>query len=471
MSVALKKKTSKRKKRYPDIPNLSRRISEQLEFQFDVAATNGNSFRDSAFADNKNQPIHRWVPWIAGFSSQFVQDCFDLFLKNRNPKSKPCILDPFAGVGTTLVRAMLNGYKTIGFEINPYATLACKVKLGASGVDTKTLGKYCEKYLMAAAESNGSAKSHRPQEFKSRIPFFSAEVESQVLTFLDFLKTIRNPVIADIFRLAFGAVMVSFSNYTYEPSLSSRPGAGKPLIQHADVSATILAKLMEIYSDIDWLKDELARTRALGEGTVYNMDFLCNYSVLPANSIDLMVTSPPYMNNYHYIRNTRPQLFWLSLVSCTSDLKHLEEANLGKYWQTVRASQPLKLKFHHPHLSKILESIRETRKEKGSYGGPGWANYVTSYFNDSYRFLTGLKHVLKKGGVGVIVIGNSIIQGHDIQIDLIANDLAEQIGLLPAGIQRIRSKRVGASITQSSVRRGDLNKAQLYESAVILQKK
>jgi len=55
----------------------------QLSFDFADKTRNGNGFRDPAFADNKTQPLHRWVPWIAGFSAQFVQDCFETFLNNR----------------------------------------------------------------------------------------------------------------------------------------------------------------------------------------------------------------------------------------------------------------------------------------------------------------------------------------------------------------------------------------------------
>jgi len=39
------------------------------------------SFRDSAFNGNKKLPFHRWVPWIAGFSSNFVEDCFRNYLE------------------------------------------------------------------------------------------------------------------------------------------------------------------------------------------------------------------------------------------------------------------------------------------------------------------------------------------------------------------------------------------------------
>jgi hypothetical protein len=40
---------------------------------------NTSVFSDSAFAGNKTQPIHRWVPWIAGFSSDFVRNARNLF--------------------------------------------------------------------------------------------------------------------------------------------------------------------------------------------------------------------------------------------------------------------------------------------------------------------------------------------------------------------------------------------------------
>jgi hypothetical protein len=206
-------------------------------------------------------------------------------------------------------------------------------------------------------------------------------------------------------------------------------------------------------------------------GQIYNLDFLASEDVLPPRSVDLMVTSPPYMNNYHYVRNTRPQLFWLSLVSSPKELRRLEEANFGKYWQTVRGAEPVEPHFHHPQLVEILARLRETRPEKGPYGGPGWANYVAAYFNDCDRFCRVLKHALERRGVGVVVIGNSIIQGHEIKTDLILAHIARQHGFELVGVQMIRTKRVGASITTSAVRRGDQSQATLYESAIIVRKK
>jgi len=109
------------------------------EQQTSLFPLNGNghaAFRDPAFADNKNLPIHRWVPWIAGYSASFVDDAISTYLANRKAA---VVLDPFCGVGTTLLQAVLRGHNAIGFEINPYPALAGRVKLSASAINLAEL--------------------------------------------------------------------------------------------------------------------------------------------------------------------------------------------------------------------------------------------------------------------------------------------------------------------------------------------
>lgn len=60
------------------------------------AATNG--FRDSSFAKNKNLPLHRWVPWVAGFSAKFVEDALRTYLPRG--VSNAWVLDPISAVST-----------------------------------------------------------------------------------------------------------------------------------------------------------------------------------------------------------------------------------------------------------------------------------------------------------------------------------------------------------------------------------
>ena len=84
-------------------------------------------FRDPAFAANRSAPVHRWVPWIAGFSKHFIEDAISTYASG----DRQTVLDPFAGVGTTLVEADLAGHEAVGFEINPYAAFAARLKLEA----------------------------------------------------------------------------------------------------------------------------------------------------------------------------------------------------------------------------------------------------------------------------------------------------------------------------------------------------
>lgn len=429
-------------------------------------------FRDPAFGENKSLPVHRWVPWIAGFSATFVDGVCHQFLQQQKRSQSPLVLDPFAGVGTTLLQATHLGYNAIGFEINPYPALAASTKLRASNINLQKLDDVVHEAQKISRSwcINPPPKDVAKPDLRTRIPFFSPRVERQVLHALAFISKVDDKDIADLFRIAFGSVIVGMSNYSYEPSLGTRPSAGKSLIEDADVGAILLKKLQHMRADIAWLNEEARESTGIGRGKVINANFLTRNDLLESKSVDLMITSPPYMNNYHYVRNTRPQLYWLSFISSPEEQRHLETGNFGKYWQTVRDSVDIHLGFEDKALDGLLNELRGIRKIQGAYGGLGWANYVASYFNDCYEFLGILKRVLKRKGVGVVVIGNSIIQGVEIKVEQILARVALLQGFTVEGIPRIRDKRVGASITQSSVRRGDRSSATLYESAVIVRK-
>ena len=95
-----------------------------------------SGFRDTAFSGNHDRTLHRWVPWIAGFSGSFVAGVLE---DSRGGRGRLRVLDPFAGVGTTLIEALKQGHDAIGFEVNPWAALACKAKTGAVRYDGATL--------------------------------------------------------------------------------------------------------------------------------------------------------------------------------------------------------------------------------------------------------------------------------------------------------------------------------------------
>ena len=424
---------------------------------------------DPQSASNKSTPIHRWVPWIAGFSADFVKT----IIKSHKLKGG-IVLDPFAGVGTTLIEASALGNDVIGFEINPYAAFASKMKLNASTIDTSLLAQHINKLIEFHSRvvlSEYQPKSSPPEGFKTREQFYSPIVLHKVLTLLDFIETIENGNIKDIFLLAFAATMVQYSNYSYEPSLGTRAAAGKPVIDDFPVIETIIEKLGQYQSDIKWLTTRLNGYQPNKQ--IINDSIFNSKKHIKSNTVDLVITSPPYLNNYHYIRNTRPHLYWLGFASNTKDVKPLENDNFGKYWQTVRGKELVDLEFENPpeSLKEDLSILRTLNKEKGVYGGNGWANYAASYFNDCYKLSLNLHHAMKSKATAYVVIGNSILQGLMIPTDEYFGRIAEGIGFELVDIHIPRKTRVGNSIINSKVRVGKAKKKhKLYEAVVEIRK-
>lgn len=429
-------------------------------------------FADSAFTENRDEQMHRWVPWIAGFSAAFVNDVLDQLPRGR----RALVLDPFAGVGTTLVEGVRRGHDVVGYEINPYAALACRMKLMALELDADQLLQRSAAFTEFVAESTADAGrvpgQKAPPNFVSRVPFFSPRVERQVLFALDFIASESDPIVADFLRVAVGATMVGYSNYSYEPSLSRRSVAGKQDVLDCDVAGVLAAKLYEMCSDIAGFQVGVQRLGRKGKprADVYPESYLDSDGRVAPSSVDVVVTSPPYLNNYHYVRNTRPQLYWLGIVTSNSDLKAMEQTSFGKFWQTVRAGPEVKLEMRYPKLASVIARLSEENRGRGVYGGRGWANYAATYFNDCVRFCQRTIELMKPGGLVVVVIGNNILQGVEVRTDEFFAGIAEMCGCRVAGMHRVRKKRTGTSIINSSVRAGKVKqRTELYETAIELR--
>ena len=122
--------------------------------------------------------------------------------------------------------------------------------------------------------------------------------------------------------------MVMYSNYSYEPSLGRRVSAGKQDVDDFPVGEAVGHKLREMAEDIRWMQAQLnGRTP---KAQIFNESFFCTREQIRPSTVDLLITSPPYLNNYHYNRNTRPHLYWLGFVNAPHELKDLENDNFGK---------------------------------------------------------------------------------------------------------------------------------------------
>src|SRR5207244_11748618 len=120
------------------------------------------------------------------------------------------------------------------------------------------------------------------------IRVFGPRAEVKVLNALIFIRRLRVAPIQDLFSLAFGSVMVHLSNYSYEPSLSSRPAVGKPIQDDAPVTESIVTKLLAMKSDVAWFRAQLASLPRQPTGRVIPENFLNAFHHLDPRSVALI---------------------------------------------------------------------------------------------------------------------------------------------------------------------------------------
>src|SRR4029077_1903278 len=131
-------------------------------------------------------------------------------------------------------------------------------------------------------EEQGCApRSTPPPGFKGRAEFYSPKVLRKVLIVQDYIATLPEGELRDLFRVAFASTMVRYSNYSYEPSLGRRVSAGKEDILDWPVAQTVLGKLHEMGQDIVWLQDHLPEDVQPGQ-VIHDSFFRCEQYLPPA---------------------------------------------------------------------------------------------------------------------------------------------------------------------------------------------
>lgn len=165
------------------------------------------------FTPNINEHIHRWAPYVQGFSASFVQSIFEDY---KNDYNEPVILDPFAGCGTVLVQAKLNGYKSFGTELNPLLQFIADTKLNCWEISPNYL---LQIYYAISRDKRASA----PSFLKS-----GSQFNEGVLKNLEILKggiesiEVNNEnqkKVKDLIKLAFSSILIDCSNLKRSPCL------------------------------------------------------------------------------------------------------------------------------------------------------------------------------------------------------------------------------------------------------------
>jgi len=380
------------------------------------------------FRSNEELPVHRWWPYVQGFSAEFVRGILD-----RTPHGRGFrVLDPFAGSGTTLVEARRAGGRAVGSELLAPAVLAARVKTNFE-LDPTELASAAERLLRSAARARAGPLPFLRETRRQFRPAALAE-----LTRLKATLPPEDGTTADALRLAFGRILIPSSRLHRSPCLGyarSAPGAGPLPFERFRAAVAAMAE------DLAALRTE--RVRWGPPADVRRED--ARSARWPAGKVDLAVTSPPYVNGMDYVMNYKLDLAWLGYARSYGDLAALRRAEVACDNLPRAETAP----FLHtqdlpdPWLEEILPRIRDNVHRKGSYRRSDVHAVVHRYFADVAEVMAGVRRALRPGGRFVLVVGDSLLAGVYVPGDLLLARIGRSLGLKVVSVEVARKRRSG----------------------------
>lgn len=408
-------------------------------------------------AQNKLQPedhsAHAWYRFVLSFPPHLIRE----YLKKFGIGRQDCVLDPFCGTGTTLVECKKHGVRSIGVEANPVAHFASTVKLswGISNVQlqrhAESVGDKAEKIL---AEEGVEDEPHPLFQERTRKAHSAAlrafTEDSQKLLLANSISpiplhkaiTLRDCILEER-RSAYRnhellalvkAVVERSSNLHFGPEV----GVRKPK-QDAPVIGPWLDEIQTMSGHFEELR-EVSKTPA----SVINSDSREIDNLIPPESVDAVITSPPYPNEKDYTRTTRLESVLLGLVNNKAELRELKKKLLRSNTRGVyKEDDDDRWIEKYVEITDIARQIECRRIEMGKTSGfeRMYGRVTKLYFGGMARHLGNLRAVLRPGAKLAYVVGD---QASYLQVMIrtgqILAKIAEDLGYTVEGIDLFRTR-------------------------------
>ena len=404
-----------------------------ISLPFERIRDEGFDFRDIP-ASTGIYGIH---PYPAMFHFLVVRRLISEFSKeNEN------ILDPFMGSGVVAGECLVNGRNFVGYDINPLALLISKVRTTpiSSGA------------LLEALEYVSLDFKHRDPEdvdFPNIHYWFDSKVIEDLSRLRGAIFSIKEEEIRNFYKVVFSETVrrVSRTRYNEFKLLRKKDIVHSPQVLKTfrEISLKNIGLLVDFYKKLPPTKATLVlEERDVIKGIP-----------LKDNSIDLVVTSPPYGDSrttVAYGQFSRLSLRWLGLEET------VDRTSLGAKPKNVSNSLP------SPLLYECIEKISEKDDKRG--------REVFSFYKDLYDSIRVIAKKVKPGGVVCFVVGNRRVKGFELPTDKISADFFEKEGFLhkKTVIRAISSKRMPLENAPSNIK-GEKDFTMRYEYIVVLQKR
>jgi hypothetical protein len=387
----------------------------------------------STFANNMSLPVHRWFRYSAGFSASWVRDCI-LSAKSKQEENVR-VLDPFAGSGTVLLEAEEENVPSYGVESHPFVSRVAQVKI-TSGIEAEGFRSYAAGVLKRAEKAASDIGSY-PELIRKCY-------HDDVLEGLDKLRKAwidaQDHPLSELGWLALAAILrqcspVGTANWQYILPNKTKAKVVEPFTAFND-------KVRQMYVDMCGRRRTEAVAKLL-QGDAREMPGV------PDEWATLVITSPPYPNNFDYADATRLEMTFFGDVAGWGDLQKTVRKHLVR--SCTQHVSPLVSETSSLLADKILDPIRaeidmvcgSLEKQRHLHGGKkNYHTMIVAYFLDMARMWKRLREVTTDGASLCFVIGDSAPYGIHVPVDRWMGELAVASGFRSFTFQKTRDRNM-----------------------------
>ena len=376
------------------------------------------------FRENKSTPIHGWFSYTEGYSFDLVRGIF-----NSLPYVPKTILDPFSGSATTGVEAVFNGKKFQGYDINPAMTLIADAKTTDAFLVARMIqtGKLSSKEIQDALDAVCNHKPLITSVMKPIFPgkeYFSPGNLANVKKLRENIEHMEDPALKNLFLAGLMSILVKCSMLKRSPDLKYRPENDRIRPNAVQEFRDVIGKVVQ---DISILP-----TKKIGKAKNYQQTAK-SLKCTTSESIDLIITSPPYLNGTNYIRNTKLELWIGGFLTKPEDIKNLRVDTISC---SINSAQNTNLEFTGwQSINRTIKKVHANAYDKRI------APMVAHYFIDMSASLNEVSRVLKDRARAFFVIGDSAFNGVHVPTHKHLVTIGESFGLKKLKSLKLRDRR------------------------------
>ena len=368
---------------------------------------------------------HGWHPFPAKFPPQLPG-----YFIERLSKPGEVVFDPMFGSGTTILEAVRLGRNAIGCDIDPLARLIAKAKLSRiKPVPMLRLGRAvvsearrsCALEQARLADALASRFTAKTRSFVDY--WFRPTTQLELIALLEAIDACAPAETRQFLHMVLSSTIIAKSGgVSLARDLAhTRPHrvADKKSVCAFDEFAKRLKIVLASGSQPDFPREARILARS------------AESSGLPAESVDLVVTSPPYANNaIDYMRAHKFSLVWLGWK--VEELANIRAHCLGHDAKAERDWPDLPTQ-----CEGAIHRLGSVDKHK--------AAALRRYFGEMSAVLAEMRRVLKPGKAAIVVVGSSRLRGIDVETHKGLAAVATRAGfqLAHIGVRRLdRDKRM-----------------------------